>query len=36
LSLEFDEFFKLTNQYQEISISPAMEKQPEYNAEPQS
>jgi uncharacterized protein (DUF2141 family) len=32
ISLEFDEFFKLTNQYQEISISPAMEKLPEYNA----
>jgi hypothetical protein len=31
IKLEFDEFFKLTNQYQEISISPAMEKQPEYN-----
>ncbi|MBD1385343.1 Ig-like domain-containing protein [Mucilaginibacter rigui] len=31
ISLEFDEFFKLTNQYQEISISPAMEKMPEYN-----
>jgi hypothetical protein len=30
ITLEFDEFFKLTNQYQEISISPAMEKQPEY------
>jgi uncharacterized protein (DUF2141 family) len=31
ISLEFDEFFKLSNQYQEISISPAMEKLPEYN-----
>ncbi|GGH10076.1 hypothetical protein GCM10007352_15730 [Mucilaginibacter phyllosphaerae] len=31
IKLEFDEFFKLSNQYQEISISPAMEKQPEYN-----
>jgi hypothetical protein len=31
ITLEFDEFFKLTNQYQDISISPAMEKQPEYN-----
>lgn len=31
ISLEFDEFFKLSNQYQEISISPAMEKMPEYN-----
>lgn len=31
ISLEFDEFFKLNNVYQEISISPAMEKLPEYN-----
>lgn len=31
IKLEFDEFFKLSNQYQEISISPAMEKMPEYN-----
>jgi uncharacterized protein (DUF2141 family) len=31
ITLEFDEFFKLNNQYQEISISPAMEKLPEYN-----
>lgn len=31
ITLEFDEFFKLSNQYQEISISPAMEKLPEYN-----
>ncbi len=30
VELEFDEFFKLTNQYQEISISPAQEKLPEY------
>ncbi|WP_183561665.1 Ig-like domain-containing protein [Mucilaginibacter sp. SP1R1] len=30
IDLEFDEFIKLTNQYQEISMSPAMEKQPEY------
>jgi hypothetical protein len=29
--IDFDEFYKLTNQYQEISISPAQEKQPEYN-----
>lgn len=28
--LSFDEFFKLSNQYQEISISPAQEKLPEY------
>jgi hypothetical protein len=31
IKLEFDEFFKLSNQYQEISISPAQEKQAEYN-----
>jgi hypothetical protein len=30
IKLEFDEFFKLSNQYQEISISPAQEKQAEY------
>ncbi len=30
IRLEFDEFYKLSNQYQEITISPAMEKQPEY------
>jgi hypothetical protein len=30
IRLDFDEFYKLQNQYQEISISPAMEKQPEY------
>jgi hypothetical protein len=28
--LEFDEYFKLTNQYQEITVSPAMERAPEY------
>lgn len=32
IDLEFDEFIKLTNQYQEISMSPAMEKQPEYTS----
>jgi hypothetical protein len=32
IDLEFDEFIKLTNQYQEISMSPAMEKAPEYNS----
>ncbi|MEN0054451.1 MAG: Ig-like domain-containing protein [Mucilaginibacter sp.] len=32
IDLEFDEFIKLTNQYQEISMSPAMEKLPEYNS----
>lgn len=29
--LEFDEYFKLNNQYQEISISPAQEKPAEYH-----
>jgi hypothetical protein len=32
IDLQFDEFIKLTNQYQEISMSPAMEKAPEYNS----
>ena len=32
IDMEFDEFIKLTNQYQEISMSPAMEKAPEYNS----
>jgi len=36
IDLEFDEFIKLTNQYQEISMSPAMEKQPEYNSNKRS
>ncbi|MBK0379987.1 Ig-like domain-containing protein [Mucilaginibacter segetis] len=31
INLEFDEYFKLTNAYQEISISPSQEKLPEYN-----
>jgi uncharacterized protein (DUF2141 family) len=30
IELEFDEYFKLNNQYQEISISPAQERLPEY------
>ncbi|NCD69393.1 hypothetical protein GSY63_08500 [Mucilaginibacter sp. R11] len=30
ITLEFDEYFKLTNQYAEIVVSPAMEKSPEY------
>lgn len=34
--LEFDEYFKLNNQYQEISISPAQEKQPEYRTKQKS
>ncbi|QXV66141.1 Ig-like domain-containing protein [Mucilaginibacter sp. 21P] len=32
VTLEFDEFFKLTNTYQEITMSPTPEKPPEYNA----
>ncbi|SDE74890.1 Ig-like domain-containing protein [Mucilaginibacter pineti] len=32
INMEFDEFIKLTNQYQEISMSPTMEKQPEYSS----
>ncbi|MDN5284380.1 MAG: hypothetical protein JWR38_654 [Mucilaginibacter sp.] len=32
IDLEFDEFIKLTNQYQEISMSPAPEKLPEYSS----
>lgn len=30
IQLDFDEYFKLTNPYTEISITPFMEKQPEY------
>lgn len=30
IQLDFDEYFKLNNAYTEISISPFMEKQPEY------
>lgn len=32
INLEFDEFIKLSNQYTEITMSPTMEKQPEYTA----
>lgn len=32
IELEFDEYFKLNNQYQEISVSPAQELTPEYTA----
>jgi hypothetical protein len=32
IDLEFDEFIKLTNQYQEISMSPVPEKLPEYTS----
>lgn len=31
IQLDFDEYFKLVNPFQEISISPAQEKQPDYN-----
>ena len=30
IQLEFDEYYKLSNQYQEINITPVQEKQPEY------
>ncbi len=30
IQLDFDEYFKLTNPYTEISVTPFMEKQPEY------
>src|SRR5476651_1842505 len=32
IDLEFDEFIKLTNQYQEITMSPTMDKAPEYSS----
>jgi uncharacterized protein (DUF2141 family) len=31
IQLDFDEYFKLTNSYQEITISPDLSKSPEYN-----
>ncbi|RYE29904.1 MAG: hypothetical protein EOP42_13345 [Sphingobacteriaceae bacterium] len=34
--INFDEYFKLNNQYQEISISPAQDKQPEYRTKQKS
>jgi uncharacterized protein (DUF2141 family) len=34
--LDFDEYFKLTNQYTEISMSPAQDKQPEYKIKSKS
>lgn len=34
--LDFDEYFKLNNQYQEISISPAQEQQPQYRVKQKS
>ena len=36
IRLDFDEYYKLPNPYQEISISPAMEKQPEYKVSKKS
>lgn len=36
IRIDFDEYFKLSNQYQEISITPAQEKQPEYNIKQKS
>jgi uncharacterized protein (DUF2141 family) len=36
IRLDFDEFFKLTNQFQEITISPAQDKQPDYKIKEKS
>ncbi|MBS7565612.1 Ig-like domain-containing protein [Mucilaginibacter sp. Bleaf8] len=36
IKLDFDEYFKLSNAYQEISVSPAFEKSPEYNTKGRS
>jgi hypothetical protein len=36
IKLDFDEYFKLTSQYQEITISPAMDKAPEYKTKGKS
>ncbi len=36
IRLDFDEYFKLNNQYQEISVSPAQEKPPEYHIKQRS
>jgi hypothetical protein len=36
IRIDFDEYFRLTNQYQEITISPAQEKQPEYKTDKKS
>ena len=36
IKLDFDEYFKLTNQFQEITISPAMEKLPDYKVRQRS
>ncbi|GAB3923452.1 Ig-like domain-containing protein [Mucilaginibacter myungsuensis] len=36
IKLDFDEYFKLTNQYQEITLSPTMETPPEYKVKGKS
>jgi len=36
IRLDFDEFFKLTNQFTEITISPAQDKQPDYKIKEKS
>lgn len=36
IKLDFDEYFKLVNQFQEITISPAMEKTPDYKVRQRS
>src|SRR5579862_9837033 len=36
IQLDFDEYFKLTNTYQEITISPDMAKPPEYSIKKRS
>ena len=36
IQLDFDEYFKLTNQYAEITMSPAQDKQPEYKIKSKS
>lgn len=36
IRLDFDEYFKLNNAYQEITISPAQEKTPEYKTDKKS
>jgi hypothetical protein len=36
IKLDFDEYFKLSNQYSEITMSPAQDKQPEYKIKSKS
>jgi len=36
IQLDFDEYFKLTNQYAEITISPAQDKQPDFKVKSKS